>query len=71
MIARWPPNGTLRAPTRRWSVNAALTGMIAQRDRVPNVPLTVEEIVRDAWICNHLGATILHLHARDADGRPA
>ncbi len=51
-------------------VNAALTGMVAQRDRVPHVPLTADEIVRDAWLCHNLGATILHLHARDADGRP-
>lgn len=51
-------------------VNAALTGMVATRERVPHVPLSPEEIVADAERCFAAGATILHLHARDADGRP-
>lgn len=51
-------------------VNAALTGMVARRARVPHVPLTPEEIVADAERCFAAGATIVHLHARDADERP-
>jgi uncharacterized protein (DUF849 family) len=51
-------------------VNAALTGMVPQRDRVPHVPVTAEQIVEDAEACFAAGATILHLHARDAAGAP-
>lgn len=51
-------------------VNVALTGMVAQRDRVPHVPVTPEQIVEDAVACYAAGATVLHVHARDADGRP-
>jgi 3-keto-5-aminohexanoate cleavage enzyme len=51
-------------------VNVALTGMVAQRDRVPHVPLTTEEIVDDAQACFVAGASVVHLHARDAQGRP-
>jgi uncharacterized protein (DUF849 family) len=51
-------------------VNAALTGMVATPDRVPYVPITVERIADDAERCWAAGATIVHLHARDGDGRP-
>jgi 3-keto-5-aminohexanoate cleavage enzyme len=51
-------------------VNAALTGMVAQRDRCPHLPVTAEQIIEDASACHELGATILHVHARDAQGRP-
>lgn len=51
-------------------VNVALTGMVAQRDRVPHVPVTPDQIVDDAAACFAAGATVLHVHARDADGRP-
>jgi uncharacterized protein (DUF849 family)/GNAT superfamily N-acetyltransferase len=51
-------------------VNVALTGMIPMRHRVPRVPVTPEQIVRDACLCCEAGAAILHLHARDAEGKP-
>ncbi len=51
-------------------VNAALTGMVPRRDRVPNVPVTPEQIVEDAQACFEAGATIVHLHARAADESP-
>ncbi|MCA9174204.1 MAG: 3-keto-5-aminohexanoate cleavage protein [Planctomycetales bacterium] len=51
-------------------INAALTGMVPQRTDSPYVPLQPKEIVADAKRCFEAGATILHLHARDADDRP-
>lgn len=51
-------------------VNAALTGMVATRERVPHLPVTREQVVRDAWVCHQLGASVLHLHLRGADDRP-
>ena len=49
-------------------INAALTGISAQRDRVPHVPLAAAEIVDDAERCFHAGAAVVHLHVRDDAG---
>jgi uncharacterized protein (DUF849 family) len=51
-------------------VNAALTGMVPTRADAPHAPLTPEEIIGDAVACVDAGASILHVHARDASGRP-
>ena len=51
-------------------INAALTGMVPTRADTPHVPLTVQEIINDAVACVDAGAGILHVHARDAAGRP-
>jgi 3-keto-5-aminohexanoate cleavage enzyme len=45
--------------------------MVARRADSAHVPLTVEEIVADGAECAARGATMLHLHARRADGSPA
>jgi uncharacterized protein (DUF849 family) len=51
-------------------INAAITGMVPMKSDTPHVPITPEEIVADARRCRDAGATILHLHAREADGTP-
>lgn len=51
-------------------VNAALTGMVPTKEDNPNVPVTPDEIAEDARRCYELGASIVHVHARDAEGRP-
>jgi 3-keto-5-aminohexanoate cleavage enzyme len=51
-------------------INAALTGMVPRRDRVPHVPVTPEQIIADAQACFDAGATIVHLHARTSDESP-
>ncbi|MFW5680521.1 MAG: 3-keto-5-aminohexanoate cleavage protein [Pseudomonadota bacterium] len=43
----------------------------AMRDENPNVPWTPEEIAADAAACEAEGASIVHFHARKADGSPA
>ena len=40
------------------------------RDRNPNVPWTTAEIASDAVACRRAGASIIHFHARKADGGP-
>jgi 3-keto-5-aminohexanoate cleavage enzyme len=52
-------------------VNAAITGTVARRADVPNLPVTPEEIVEDAVACIDAGAAIVHLHARRPDESPA
>lgn len=51
-------------------VNAAITGMVPRRCDSPYVPISPEEIIADARRCRDAGATILHLHARNADENP-
>lgn len=51
-------------------VNAALTGMVGRRERMPHLPVHAAQIVEDAERCFAAGASIVHLHARDADERP-
>jgi 3-keto-5-aminohexanoate cleavage enzyme len=57
-------------PYPKLLVNCALTGMVPTKDDTPHVPVTPEEIARDAKLCIEAGATMLHVHARDQDGKP-
>jgi 3-keto-5-aminohexanoate cleavage enzyme len=51
-------------------INVCLTGMVPTRLSSPFVPLSVDEIVEDAVKVYDAGARIVHLHARDEEGRP-
>ena len=51
-------------------INVCLTGMIPTKEMTGFVPITPEEIAEDAVLCCDAGASIVHLHARDIDGRP-
>ena len=51
-------------------INVAVTGMVPTRRDSPHVPLSPREIAEDCRRCRDLGATIFHLHAREADGAP-
>jgi uncharacterized protein (DUF849 family) len=50
-------------------INLATTGMVPTKADNPAVPLTPAEIAEDARRCAAAGATTVHLHARDAEGR--
>jgi 3-keto-5-aminohexanoate cleavage enzyme len=52
-------------------INAALTGMVPRRADNPFVPLSEREIVADAVRAVDAGASILHLHVRNADETPS
>lgn len=51
-------------------INLAATGMVPTRADNAAVPLTPDEIADDCRRCVAAGASIVHLHARDAEGRP-
>ncbi len=51
-------------------VNLAPTGMVPTPRDNESLPVTPETIARDAAACRALGASIVHLHARDTDGAP-
>ena len=52
-------------------INLAPTGMVPTAPDSPHVPLTPDEVAADVRRCADLGASIVHLHPRDADGRPS
>jgi 3-keto-5-aminohexanoate cleavage enzyme len=51
-------------------LTAALTGPIATKHDNPALPTTPEEIAADARAAWEAGASVVHVHLRDADGRP-
>ena len=51
-------------------ITVAPTGMIPTKKETPYVPITPAEIARDAYETYKLGASIVHVHARDAEGKP-
>lgn len=58
------------SPYPKLIINTALTGMVPTKKDTPYVPLNLEEIQQDAKLCYKAGASIVHLHARDEDGKP-
>lgn len=51
-------------------INAAITGMVPMPEDNPAVPVTVNQIIAEARRCAEAGASIIHIHARDDEGRP-
>lgn len=49
-------------------ITAALTGAMTPKDINPYIPLTPEEIAKDAYNCWKAGASVVHLHMRDDEG---
>ena len=49
-------------------ITAALTGAEVTREQQPALPITPDEIAQAAEECVKAGASIVHLHARQADG---
>lgn len=52
-------------------INLAPTGMVPTKEQTPHVPVSTEEILDDVERCRARGAAIVHVHARDTDGRPS
>ena len=61
-----PPLG----PYQPLIVNVCLTGMVPHKEFTPYVPIHPEEIIEQAIEAHDLGASIVHLHARNCDGTP-
>jgi uncharacterized protein (DUF849 family) len=52
-------------------INVCPTGMMPTRAVTPHVPLTPGEVAADVRRCADAGASIVHIHPRDADGNPS
>lgn len=51
-------------------ITVALTGAEVTREQQPALPITPDEIAEAAYDCWKEGASIVHVHARDAQGNP-
>jgi 3-keto-5-aminohexanoate cleavage enzyme len=51
-------------------ITLAPTGMIPTKTQTPHVPITPQEIAKDTYEAYKLGASVVHVHARDKDGAP-
>ena len=52
-------------------ITCAITGAIHTPTMSPHLPITPDEITREAIAASEAGAAIIHLHARDPEnGRP-
>jgi 3-keto-5-aminohexanoate cleavage enzyme len=51
-------------------INFCPTGMIPTKEMTPHVPISPSEVIDDACRALELGASIVHLHARDDRGKP-
>ncbi len=52
-------------------ITVAPTGSLPTKKATPHVPITPDEIVRTAVACEGLGASIIHIHARNPDDETA
>jgi uncharacterized protein (DUF849 family) len=51
-------------------ITVAPTGAESEKAAVPNLPVTLDELVTTAKECAGAGAAVIHVHIRDADHKP-
>ncbi|MFL6056633.1 MAG: 3-keto-5-aminohexanoate cleavage protein [Actinoallomurus sp.] len=54
----------------RTLITVAPTGAEVDKADVPALPVTLDELVQTAKECEAAGAAVVHVHIRDAEGRP-
>jgi 3-keto-5-aminohexanoate cleavage enzyme len=52
-------------------ITAALVGAETTREQTPYLPISAEEIGEEAARCREAGAAMVHIHVREADGKPS
>lgn len=52
-------------------ITCAVTGAEVTKEQNPAVPYTVDEVIESAYQAYLAGASIIHLHARENDGKPS
>jgi 3-keto-5-aminohexanoate cleavage enzyme len=52
-------------------ITAALVGAETTREQTPYLPISADEIGEEARRCREAGASMVHLHVREPDGRPS
>lgn len=54
----------------KFIINFTPNGMIPTKDMNPNVPIHLDEIITEVLEARKFGISIVHLHARDKEGKP-
>lgn len=54
---------------RNLIITVALTGAVPEKSKYPSLPITTAEIATAAIACANAGASIVHLHMRDKQGK--
>ncbi len=54
----------------RLIVTAAVCGAEVTRKQTPYIPITPQEIAKEACLARQAGASIVHIHVRDENGKP-
>ena len=54
----------------RLIIAVAPTGSVPRKKDTPHVPVTPEEIAETAYLCEQIGASMIHVHCRDEEERP-
>ena len=54
----------------RLIITVAPTGNVPTKEMNPQLPVTPDEIAKTAVRCREAGASVIHIHARDATGAP-
>jgi uncharacterized protein (DUF849 family) len=52
-------------------ITCSISGVAANRDQCPAIPYTPDEYADEARRAREAGASVVHIHARYADGRPS
>jgi 3-keto-5-aminohexanoate cleavage enzyme len=60
----------MKLPAGKVIITASLNGAMVTKDMNPNVPEQPDEIAQAALECYNAGASIVHIHARDENGKP-
>ncbi len=58
------------APYPPLVINMCLTGMVSTKKQNRHIPITTDEIIEEAVKVYDAGARIVHIHARDKNGKP-
>jgi len=61
-----PPNGR-----RACIINLCPNGLVPTKAMSPHVPIAPGELISDVLRCADLGASMVHIHAHDAEGKPS
>ena len=60
----------MKLPAGKVIITAALNGAFVNKDMNPGVPEQPDEIAQASLDCYNAGAAIVHIHARDEQGKP-
>jgi 3-keto-5-aminohexanoate cleavage enzyme len=65
------PNVIVTPPESPLVITAAIVGAEVTRANTPYLPITAQELADEAARCRDAGASVIHLHVRNADGSPS